>query len=164
MKGVLGWLPGVRRVLFEPEPGPEPFGLACALGVVGLDAAGSSAMRAATKPSSAGPSGMDGSTTSPSRRVPLLARDLVRAVGALARVGAAEVVVPCVDAPQQPAAGGDDLGLVLDDLAGELDLVQPGPAQSGDRRPARVDPAAAGVDLRLHPGAGRPSGNGQRSG
>src|SRR4051795_4417879 len=105
-------------------------------------------MRAATKPRSAGPSGIDGSITasqSVSGGRPPTA--IVRAVGAYARVLVAQPVVPGVDAVQQARARGHQLGRLLDDLAAELDLVQRA------AQPERQVVAAAGVDAaaaRLH--------------
>ena len=75
--------------------------------------------------------------TSSQRSMPACARELVRAVGAVARVGGAEVVVPGVDAPQQSPARSDDLGLVLDDVAVELDLVERAAGPVGEVARAR---------------------------
>ena len=101
--------------------------------------------------------------TSSQRSMPLLARDLVRAVGAVAGVGGAEVVVPGVDAPQQSPARSDDLGLVLDDVAVELDLVERAAGPVGEiAQAARVDARPARVRFGLRPTRPGPSsGSGQ---
>src|SRR5688572_9805843 len=64
----------------------------------------------------------------------------------------------------QPSTRGDDLHRILDDLAGELDLVQ---RAAGPQRKvgaaAGVDAAPAGVDAGLDPCAGPAYGSGQRN-
>ena len=93
----------------------------------------------------------------------VLARELVRAVGAVAGVGGAEVVVPGVDAPQQSPARSDDLRLVLDDVAVELDLVEraAGPIRE-IAQAARVDARRGTGPVRSGPTRPGPSsGSGQ---
>src|SRR4051794_5132228 len=103
------------QALREAEPLAEPAGLPGAFGVVGVHAAGllgDAGGDEAEQGRAFGDRGLDDLLPALDA---VLAGDLVGAVGAVAGVGRAEGVVPGIDAPQQPPAWSDDLGLVLDE-------------------------------------------------
>src|SRR5215218_4268970 len=162
--------PGAQ-VLREFQPLRQPRRLAGALGVVGLGPRarlGDPGGDEAEQRRALGNRRFDHLAPALQSRA---AGDLVRAVGAPARVGGPERVVPGADPAHEPPARGDDLRAVLEHVAGELDLVED-PA-----RPVREVPDPAGVDAgaawvgrrRVDPPAGtavgwRPGEPGERAG
>jgi hypothetical protein len=132
----------------------QPVGLAGTFGVVGVRAAGLLGDPGGDEAEQGGPFGDRGLDDLFPALDAVRAGDLVRAVGAVACVAGAEGVVPGVDAPQQPPARSDDLCLVLDDVAGELDLVERAAGPVGEiAQAACVDACAARVRCRLDPRA-----------
>src|SRR5437667_6108635 len=111
------------RLASEAEPLDQPRGLSGALGVVGL-------WSVAFFGDPGGDETEQGRAFRHGRlddRGPALERrrcELVRAVGAHARVRVAQLVAPGADLAQQPASRGDQLRALLHDLAVELDLVE----------------------------------------